>query len=210
MKNLALLILCLSLSNLGSAQQIFLDLGSSTTSLEYLNSSGELLENLQATSNNAMQLGFRYTQPKDYLSCTVALSYTGYGAIGSDTLYQNYMEYSLNYAQLHLGLDVRFFSYKDFEFHIIANTSFGALLQGTQTQNNQVFDLVDNEEFQRTLFSLAKGIRGAKSISDDVSLFVQFINGWGVPLGINRKDDVERWKLRSNSLSFGVLIDLNR
>jgi hypothetical protein len=210
MKNLTLLVLLFFISTIGTAQQLFLDLGSSATSLEYLNSNGQSLENLHAVSNSQMQAGYRYSKPDDYLSYTLAVSYTGYGAVGSDTLYQNYMEYNLNYAQFHAGVDIKMFSYKGFDFQFKANTSLGVLLQGTQTLNNQVYDLVGHQEFDNTLLSFAEGISASKPISDNTSLYVQLMHSWGIPAGISRRADVERWNVKSNTVSFGLLIDLNK
>lgn len=209
MKNLTLLLLLISYSYVGSAQQMFLEVGSSSTSMEYKNSSGESLDNLLPTNNSFMQFGYRYSKPDNFLTFTLAGSYSGYGAIGSDSLYSNFMEYRLNYAQFYAGADVRVISLKGFEINIKANGSLGVMLQGTQTLNNQVFDLSENDEFDNLLLSLAVGISATRPISDNASIYVQFMNASGAPAGVNQNEAIERWKLSSNSLSFGVLIDLN-
>jgi hypothetical protein len=209
MKNLTLALLLISFSYVGSAQQMFLEVGSGSTSMKYKNSSGESLDNLLPTNNNFMQFGYRYSKPDDFLTFTLACSYSGYGAIGSDTLFSNFMEYRLNYGQLHAGADVRVISLKGFEINIKANGSLGVMLQGTQTLNNQVFDLSENDEFDNLLLSFALGISATRPVSENASIFVQFMNSSGAPAGVNQSEAVERWKIYSNNLSFGVLIDLN-
>lgn len=210
MKHITLfLFLLLSISTFHS-QQLFLETGSCSSSFDYLNSSSETLDNLQSKSQNVMQIGYRSESIKNFIYYTITASFTGYGAIGSDPLYGNYMEWDLDYLQLHAGLDVRAFSFGPNELVLKANSSFGYLIQGTQVLNNEVFNLVGEEEFNSTLFSLVMGLSVNRVITEDISMYIQFTSGIGDPLGVKRSDLEERLRLKSKCLSFGVLMQINK
>jgi len=203
------LLLSITISTFHS-QQLFLETGSCSSSFDYLNSAGEPLDNLQSKSQNVMQMGCRIPGFKDFLSYTFTVSYTGYGAIGSDSLYVNYMEWDLNYIQFHAGLDVRALSWGPNELVFKVNSSFGYLIQGTQVLNNSVFDLVGKEEFHNTLFSLVMGVSVNRQVTEDLTIYMQFANGIGDPLGVKRTDLEERLRLKSRCVSLGVLMQINR
>ena len=210
MKHITLFLFLLLSISTSHSQQLFLETGSCSSSFDYLNSSGETLDNLQSKSQNVMQMGYRSSAIKDFLYYTITASYTGYGAIGSDSLYGNYMEWDLDYLQLHAGLDVRAFSLGPNELVLKVNSSFGYLIQGTQVLNNEVFNLVGEEEFNSTLFSLVMGFSVTRVITEAISLYIQFTSGIGDPLGVKRSDLEERLRLKSKCLSFGVLMQINK
>jgi hypothetical protein len=59
MKKITLLVLFLAATAITTAQQVYLESGMSSTSIEYENSQGTGLENLHATNHNFMAIGYK-------------------------------------------------------------------------------------------------------------------------------------------------------
>ncbi|UMB54379.1 outer membrane beta-barrel protein [Lutibacter sp. A64] len=205
MKKITLLLLLLT-STIAIAQQLYVEGGKTSTSFDYENSQGSSLENLQATSNSYMEVGYRNQLFTENLHLNVGLDYVSYGAIGSDIALGNYMEWNVNYAGLNLGLDYNLFHIKKASVYLKGGMSAGFFVQGTQTFNNNVIDLKNNDDFDTTLISIKAGVGFSHPISENLSFYVQYLYGKSLDMA---SGDAEL-KIASNKVGFGLLINLSK
>ena len=204
-RSIAILLLFLSITT--SAQQFYIETGMTSSSFDYKNSQGSSLDNLQATSHNFMTMGYRNQFFTKNLFGSFGISYTGYGAIGSDDVVGNFMEWNLNYLEFNAGVDYKLFTIKKFKWYLKGNTSVGFLLQGTQTLNNRIFDLKNSEDFDKPLAVFRGGAGLSYPVSDKLSLYVNYMRGKSLSLKDNT--DNESLKIKSHHISFGMYINLN-
>lgn len=189
------------------AQQLFAKAGVTVSNFDYQNSQGEPLSNLLSVSNGHIAAGYREGLDRnDVFFLRLQASYVGYGAIGSDTILDNFFEYDLNYVGVGVGLDVRLFSLRDFNFLFTPTLSGEYLLRGTQTLNNQVFDLRGQEEFQSFNFFLRLGAEGQYPVSRSSKLTLGY--NYGRSLGIISQGDDETLNINTHQFSIGLLINL--
>ena len=192
------------------SQQLYIEAGKTMSSFEYKNSDGNGLDNLHATSQSFMTMGYRNQIFTKNLYGSLGTSYAGYGAIGSDDTVGNFFEWNVNYLEFNVGLDYELFRANKFKFYLKGTASIELMLQGTQTVNNMVIDLKNNDDFDKTLFDFRGGFGTSYVISDQLSFYVQFMYGRSLKLkeGTANTDDQEELRLVSKNLSFGLLINL--
>ena len=158
----------LAVTSITTAQQLYVEGGKTSSTFEYTNSQGNSLENLQATSNSYMALGYKSQVLIKNLLLNVGASYNSYGAIGSDAAVANFMEWNVDYADLHVGLDYNVFKLKKANVFIKGGMSAGFFVQGTQTLNKSVIDLKNNDDFDTTLVAMQLGAGFSHPISEDL------------------------------------------
>ncbi len=192
------------------SQQLYIEAGKTMSSFEYKNSEGNSLDNLHATSQSFMTMGYRNQIFTKNLYGSLGTSYAGYGAIGSDDTVGNFFEWNMNYLEFNVGLDYELFTANKFKFYLKGTASIELMLQGTQTLNNMVIDLKNNDDFDKTLFDFRGGFGASHAISDQLSFYVQFMYGRSLKLkdGTANTDDQEELRLVSKNVSFGLLINL--
>ena len=209
MKKITLALLILYTANTFS-QQIYLEAGNTLSSFDYKNSQGERLDNLQASSHSFMTIGYRNQVFIENLNIFLGTSYARYGAIGSDDSVGNYMEWDLNYLQINVGLDYELFKINNLQFYIKGSSSVAFLLQGTQTLNNSVINLNNQEDFSKAVFGFRAGFGFSFPVSETITLYAQFMQGRSFNLkeGTTNISDQESLRIISNNIGFGVLINL--
>ncbi len=181
MKKITLLIfLCLGITSFG--QQIYIEGGKTMSSFDYKNSQGGGLDNLQASPHSFMTVGYRNQVLTKNLNVSLGTSYAGYGAIGSDDSVGNYMEWDINYLEFNVGLDYELFKIKKGKIYLKGTASMAFLLQGSQTVNNMVIDLKNNDNFDKTLYDFRGGFGFSHPISDNLSFYVQYMRGRSITL----------------------------
>ncbi len=192
------------------SQQLYIEAGKTMSSFEYKNSDGNGLDNLHATSQSFMTMGFRNQIFTKNLYGSVGTSFAGYGAIGSDDALGNFFEWNVNYLEFNVGLDYELFNVNKFKFYVKGTASVEFMLQGTQTLNNMVIDLKNNDDFEKTLFDFRGGLGASHAISERLSFYVQFMYGRSLKLkdGNANNEDQEELRFVSKNLSFGLLINL--
>jgi hypothetical protein len=205
MKKITLVLLLLT-ATIATAQQLYVEGGKSSISFDYKNSQGQSLDNLQATTHSFMALGFRDQLFTKNLNFSAGLHYTGYGAIGSDDAVGNFMEWDVNYAGLNLGLDYKLFHIKKASVYVKGGVSAAFFVQGTQTLNNSVIDLKNNDDFDTTLVMMQAGAGFLHPISEDFSFYVQYVYGKSLDTA---SGDAEL-KITSNNVGFGLLINISK
>ena len=200
------LLLFFIITTMATAQQLYLETGKVSSSFDYKNSQGVRLDNLQATTHSFMNMGYRGKIFSERIKVSFGLGYAEYGATGSDDVLGNIMKWDVNYLELGTGLDFRLFSIKKTEFYIKGTTSVGFLIQGTQTLNNRVIDLKNNDDFDQAMINFKTGAGLSHPVSDKLSFYVQYLFGKSA----NQADDGdnESLKIKNHNISFGVLIQL--
>ena len=206
MKKITFIVLLLAVTSITTAQQLYVEGGKTSSTFEYTNSQGNSLENLQATSNSYMALGYKSQVLTRNLHLNVGASYNSYGAIGSDAAVANFMEWNVDYADLHVGLDYNVFKLKKANVFIKGGMSAGFFVQGTQTLNKSVIDLKNNDDFDTTLVSMQLGAGFSHPISEDLSFYVQYLYGKSFDMA---SGDAEL-KIASSQVGFGLLINISK
>ena len=200
-------LLLFIITTVASAQQLYLETGKSSSSFDYKNSQGEKLSNLQATTHNFMVLGYRdHIASFEKLNGSIGMGYTGYGAIGSDPALEGILEWNVNYLEFHAGLDYTLFNINRAAFYVKGMISTGFLLQGTQNLNNEIINLKHADDFDKTMVSFKSGAGVLLPVNNDLSFYAQYL--FGKSLNQSGNKDYESLRIKSHSISFGVLIEL--
>ncbi len=194
------------------SQQLYIEAGKTMSSFEYKNSDGNGLDNLHATSQSFMAMGYRNQILTKNLYGSIGTSYAGYGAIGSDNVVGNFFEWNVNYLEFNTGLDYELFKISETKFYLKGTATIEFLIQGTQTLNNMVIDLKNKDDFDKNLFDFRGGFGVSHPISEQLSFFVQFMYGRSLTLkeGTANTTDQEELRIVSKNLSFGLLINLSK
>lgn len=192
-------------------QQLMLEGGKSLTTITFKNSQGENLENLQATTQNYISVAFRKNAVKDILHVIAGTGINSYGAIGSDNAVNNFFEWETTYLSLFTGVDIKMFKANKFSFYLRGTVSSEFILQGSQTLNNQVFNLVGEEDFNKTNFFFRGGLVSEYSLSESVSIFLQYKYGQSKQLRYESSNiNQSKTRLRAHDIGFGLVINLEK
>jgi hypothetical protein len=213
-KNLFLILLLITTLNL-TGQQVFIESGSAISAFDYKNSDNESLDNLHGSNNLFMQIGYRTISPVRRLSYSAGISYIGYGAMGSDSTVGNYFEWDVRYLGIDLGLEYEIIkkrfttgSLSDLTVYIKATLSPELLVHGTQTVNNEVYNLIGVEQFKYP-FVFARGGAGVSySITRMITVYAEYMGGKGFPLKIGDPDDREKLRINNHNIGFGLYVNL--
>ena len=191
-------------------QQIYIEGGKTMSSFDYKNSQGDRVDNLQATPHSFMTLGYRNQIFVKNLNISLGIRYAGYGAIGSDDRIGNYMAWDVNYLELNTGLDYELFKINKAQFYLKGVASVAFLLQGTQTINNKVINLRNQDDFDKAVFDFRAGLGFSHPISNNLLFYVQYMRGNSLTLkdGTAVTSDKEELRYVSDNVSFGFLINL--
>jgi hypothetical protein len=206
-----ILMLLLLTATIATAQQLYVEGGKTMSSFDYKNSQGNSLDNLQATAHSFIAIGYRNQLLIKNLHLSFGTSYAGYGAIGSDDTVGNYMEWATNYLGVNVGIDYELFKVNETKFYIKGTNSVAFLLQGTQTFNNRVIDLKNRDDFDKTLFNFRAGFGFSHPISENLSLYAQYMHGTSLNLseGTANTPSQEELRIVSDNISFGLLINIS-
>lgn len=205
MKKITLVLLLLTATSIASAQQLYVEGGRSLTSFEYKSSQGTNLDNLQSTTHNFMAIGYRKQLFTKNLHLSLGANYTGYGAIGSENEFENFMEWDVNYAGLNVGFDYNLFKIKKASVYLNGGMGAAFLVQGSQTLNKTVIDLKNNDDFDSILVTMQIGAGFSHPISENLSFYAQYMYGKSLDMA---SGDAEL-KFASNNVGFGLLINIS-
>ena len=152
-----------------------------------------------------------YRQSINYnrtLFLSLGLTYNNYGALGSENVVDNYFEWDLSYLGIKAGLGIQLFQLRDLTF--LAHTSLATefLIRGTQTINNDVFNLVGEEEFNNSAWFIRGGLEMQYPISRSTAIFVRYSYGRSVLL--NSAENAEKLNLNAHQFGLGFIINLPR
>ena len=208
-KKTIVLILFLILGFYANSQQLLFETGKSITSFDYKNSQGIGLDNLQSTTQNYVSVGYRTRAFVDRLHVLVGVNYNSYGAIGSDNTVGNFMEWQTSYVGPYVGLDFKVFNIKKMQFYIKSAFSLEFIVQGTQTLNNTVYNLVNADNFDKSNLFFRGGVVVDYPISKITKFFIQYMGGKSKQLrDAVTNPDQEKLRLVTRNIGFGLLINL--
>ena len=187
-------------------QQISLEVGKNISSFEYSNSFGENLENLQSTNHTFMNLGYRRFIFTEKLFLNANALFNTYGATGSNIILDNYYEWISSYIGIGLGIEYEFIEAGNFIFSLKAGASAEFLIQGTQTINNQVFDLSSEDDFDSSIYVFRGGLNVQYKISEKLNLFTQYQYGTSGSF----TDTTGDLTINTHNFGFGLLINISK
>jgi len=206
MKKNTILLLLLLTTAIGTAQQIYVEAGKTLASFDYHNSQGQVLGNLQASAHSFMALGYRDQVFTNKLNGSIGLAFAGYGSIGSDDVVANFMEWDVNYLEFNVGLDYEFYKIKEATLYVKGTSSAAFLVQGTQTLNKKVINLKGTDDFNKPVFNFRMGLGISYPISENLAVYAQYMVGKSLDMASGN----ETLKIKSNNVSFGLLINISK
>jgi chemotaxis protein MotB len=188
------------------SQELYLESGKTIASFDYYNELGVTLDNIHASSHTFLTVGFRKNLWTEHLYYNANASFNGYGAIGSDKAFDNYFEWDLNYLGIGFGLDYQFYRPGNFSFYIKASASVEFLIQGTQTLNNQVYNLYREKDFDGAMFNLRPGLGVQYKISENLTVFSQYTYG----VSNTFKNISGNLKIKTDNVGIGFLLNISK
>jgi hypothetical protein len=98
------------------------------------------------------------------------------------------------------------FRLRDLTFLFNASVASEFLIRGTQTINNDVFNLVGEPEFNNTILFFRGGLEMQYSISRSTALYVGY--NFGRSVLANSGDSQEKLNLNTHQFGIGFIINL--
>lgn len=207
MKTFKLLILISLVVTSLSAQGIYVEVGKVDARFEFVDSQGVELDNLQPTTQNYIEAGFRHEFLTEGLNASLGLNYNSYGSLGSDNARGNFFEWDVDYLGIVLGVDYQLFDIHKLAFHLHGSASYEFLLQGTQTINNQVINLTNIEEFDDNAIFFRGGAGISYPLSENSDIYLQYL--YGGSLGLNDSSSStseEELKIKTHMVGIGLRV----
>ena len=213
-KGVLLIILFVSTLSV-CGQQVFIETGTVISAFDYKNSEGEKLDNLYGGHHLLLQAGYHAAISNSRLNYSFGISYAGYVSSGSDTTLGNFYAWEADYIGTELALEYEIIS-NNFASSSANNTAVflkvaispEILIHGTQTINEQVYSLAGVEQFKHP-FLFARGGAGiCYSVTRLISIYGEYMAGYGFPVKIGDTDDKEKLGIISHNISFGLFINL--
>lgn len=207
MKKQVFFVLFVFTSLFGISQQLYMEYGSTISSFDYENSQGQPLDNLLSKSKSYFGMGYRHTLNKaKTIFLRGGVNYNNYGAIGSENSVDNYFEWDVSYLGIKGGTDIKLFQYNDFRFFANGSVAYEFLVRGTQTINNDVFNLVGEPEFNNNILFLRAGISMQYPISTSMAIVAGY--NYGSSILINSGISAEKLKINAHQFGIGFIINL--
>jgi hypothetical protein len=208
-KKLTTIIFLLLVNFWSYSQQLYFELGTNVSAFDYENSDGRPLDNLLSRTKTYYGMGYRQSiNPSNTLFLSLGLSYNSYGAIGSEESIDNYFEWDLSYLGAKAGLGIKLFELRELTFYAHASLASEFLIRGTQTINNQVFNLVGEEEFNNSAWFIRGGVEMHYPISRSTAIFVSY--NYGKSVLLSSPENGEKLNLGAHQFGLGFLINLPR
>lgn len=208
MKRFVLLVFLLFLSKPINSQLLYAEWGQVISSFDYENSAGGTLENLQSKMASSLNAGYHFQLRGDKVTILVGGVFNTYGAVASDALLDNYFEWDVSYAGLQTGLTYYFARSKAFQFYVKPTVSMEYMVRGTQTLNNQIFDLSGEDEFDNLLLVPRMGLGIQYPISHKAALYLNYAYGRSFSLTKARPEDNEKLNINMHTVGIGIVIQL--
>jgi hypothetical protein len=202
---LAILILVLLTFNPIIAQELNILSGKQISAFQYEDSQGQSLKNIQALPNTFTSMSYRTSIYKDWIHATLGFNFTSYGTVGSDDIVHNYMKWETSYFGTSLGADVKLFCLKKMQFYFNTNFSFEYLIQGSQTLNNQVFDLKQSADYDETALFVRLGLFANYPISKNTKVVIEYTRGMSLDI---LSQTNEQLYINTHQFAFGLQINL--
>jgi len=204
-KQLLLTLFILATTSMLS-QQISMEAGKNISSFSYKNSEGINLKNLQSTNNTFIYLGYRRSIFFKRFFLNAKVVYNTYGAIGSNLILDNYYEWNTTYVGPSIGFEYEIIQAGDFIFSLKVDASAEFLIQGTQTINNQVYNLFDEDDFDSSIYFLRGGLNIQYEVSNKIAIFTEYEYGQSGSITSTTGD----LTIGAHNFGLGLLINVSK
>ena len=198
----ALLLFALISSAALFSQQINTQVGRVSTTFDYKDSEGEKLEDLYPDNGFSYAVGYRMPLT-DRIFVNADLIYNTYSSFGSDELYGNSYSWRTEYFGLSAGVEGEVWKKRSFTLLARADVDPQLMTKGTQLINEQAYDLKGVEQFDKPMIFYRGGIGVNFCAETSLALSLKYMYGIGSGLGSSK--DSERFKMRTSTISIGVL-----
>ncbi len=214
-----LLLITIVLSSLYSySQEIIFEGGKSISTFDYKDSNRNGIDNLYPLSTNTyMSMGVKLPVKKisDNFSILIGTGFNSYGA--SANIYTDidktnvlYLEYDLNYLEFFTGVDATLFKIKNkTSIYMRGVFTTELLIQGTQTLDNNTYNLRHNKDFIKPLFGFKTGVGFSHPVSKSLELYAQYMYGIKLPINEISENKKEVLTIQTDNLGFGAIINLS-
>jgi len=190
-----------------NSQQLYMEYGQTVSSFDYENSRGQPLDNLLSQSKSYFGMGYRHPLNKaKTIFLRGGMNYNNYGAIGSENSIDNYFEWDVSYLGIKAGADVKLFQWNDMMFFASGSVASEFLIRGSQTINNDVFNLVGEEEFNNNILFLRAGLSMQYPISRSAAIVAGY--NYGGSILVNSGISAEKLRLNAHQFGIGFIINL--
>ena len=215
MKNLTALIIAALFSSIVIGQEIYMDVGTSTSNFNFTNSSGEVVNGFVPKTYDLFNLGYRYKYDEK-LTITAGLAYTGYGSSASIALHDGSsasinVDYSTKYLNLVIGGEYLIYSYNDYQISTVTQLGIGGMIYGTQNLDGAISSLTDlpdeDKDFGDAMLIFNLGVRANTPLTDNTDLYINVLGGVCNPIPFT-SDGEETLRIFGGSVSVGLVIDL--
>ena len=208
--NKKLLLICIFLLSLYSySQHIYGGGGITTTTIDYKNSDGESISDLQPTNTSYYHVGMRDKANGNRTAFyRLGVTYTEYAAKTEIIqLSPGYNAFDLTFLGLEVGIDRMIFKVRDnFALFISGFLSSELLLEGTETNNILVSDLNSNDEFNNVNFFAKGGLTAQVRISKKIALIAEAKYGISV---LNDYNEIETLTMKPLQIGLGFFMNLS-
>ena len=200
-------ILCVFFVHTIQAQELYLDGGKSVTTFNFKDALANELEDLQSTNHSYIDVGYRGKLFTESIFFVGGFGIHSYGAVGND-IFGNYLDWETTYASVYAGIDAEIFNIKAFSFHLKATVHPEIMLQGTQTINNQVFDVLNEQDFDSNFIFIRGAASFEYSVSETIAIFFQYRFGRGSQ--ITNSETGADLNYISNDYGIGLIFKLKK
>lgn len=181
------------------SQELFLNTGKSVTTFKFKDVLNNDLNDLQSSNHSYIDIGYRGRLFTESINFIGGFGFHTYGAVGNDT-FNNFLSWEVTYVGINLGIDAELFTVNDFSFHFNATAGPEIMLQGTQTINNLVFDILNEEDFNTPFVFIRAGASFEYWVAENIGIFFQYRFGRGSQI----KNSDTGADLRYTSSDFGI------
>jgi len=204
LKSLFFLTLILYVNQI-NGQNFVMKYGKQLSSFSYVDSENNTLDNLHQITADFQSIGYQTCLYKNILNASFGINFSDYGSIGSDDSVHNFMEWKTTYVGAFLDIDAQIFHVKEMQANINIGFSSEYLVQGTQTLNNQVFDLTQNNNYNKMAYFYKAGLSLSYPISQRAKVLLQYQLG----KSLNISDVDEKFNISFHQIGMGIKINLN-
>lgn len=196
----------------GHAQELYVEAGFGNAFFEnYVNNLGENTLDDTYTKPLAPQIntGVRLNIFKERLHFNIGVGYHKYeiktGVSVGNTKVP--LMYDLSYLTSKVGINFSVIRWKSILFQLHTHISYNWLMSGTNSYNNQTFNLTQANTFDPTLLNFNRGVSLEYEFSGAFSMYVSYnkVNSFEELHEDTRSE--EKYTLLSNSFNIGVLFN---
>lgn len=197
-----------------NAQEIYIGVGAENAYFKnYINNLGAntLDLNYKKPKDFLLEIGFKSNIYESRFMYDVGITYNNYkintGFFTNNTSIP--LNYSLTYTSIKAGLQYAVLDRNRFKLNIHTSLSQDWLISGTSSYLNVSNNLYDDNTFDKTLISYHLGISVEYHLSENIVTYIRYNTSNSFREEYQDSNPEEKYTLRTNALSTGVIIKLN-